>query len=358
MNEAIKLIAKPRVAIIIASNLYMAPYVNYYTEILDQNDIPYDVISWNRLGVEEAGAQALTLKESKSRFGRIFEYFRYRRFVKSKLENVKYDKVVVFTIFNTLLLFPYLKEKYRHNYVFDIRDYSVALKYVRKRFTEAIQNAALVVISSNGYKQWLPQRIPYLIRHNTNVRDPQPMKAAIKDKGRYKILTIGAIGYYEANRAMIESLADDPMFEVEFVGSGYAEQGLKDFVFSRGIANVSFLGRYAKADEPKFLEGAALISILINDTINSVTCMSNRFYLSLVYGIPMMVDENTEQARWVEKYNLGVVIDHKLSIKEQILQYIHAFDHESFDAGRRTCLQLIQRDIQVFEAEFKEYLER
>jgi len=347
-----------RIALILASNLYMAPYVRYYTEILEKCGVPYDIIAWNRFGVAEAGVQALNLTSSlhKSIFGKIIDYVRYKRFVKSKLVEGNYDKVVVFTIVNALMLFPFLKARYRNNYVFDIRDYSVALKYFRARLSAAIQDAALVVISSAGFKRWLPKDNTYVIRHNTNVFRPLDTLVKIKGQTKYKILTIGAIGYYDANRALIEHLADSPMFELEFVGSGYAEQMLKDFVASRGIKNVSFLGRYAKEDEPKYLQGAALISILMDDSINSITCMSNRFYLSVVYGIPMIVNSNSEQGTCAEKYNLGIVIDKKSDIKKQIIRYLRMFDNEIFDIGRKAYLEIVQNDLDEFELKFKKFL--
>jgi hypothetical protein len=347
-----------RIALVLASNLYMSPYVCYYADILDRAGASYDIISWNRFGVDEPGVHAFDLRSrlDKNVVGKMADSFRYCRFVKSRLRQGTYDKLVVFTLQNALMLCPFLKKRYARNYIVDIRDYSVAQRFFGHRLPGTIQNAAMTVISSGGYKAWLPQADNYVIRHNTSAFMPLEMQAGIEGRTTYKILTIGAIGYYDANRAMIESLADDPMFELEFVGSGRDEQKLKDFVTSHKIRNVNFQGRYAKQDEPMFLKGAALISILIDESLNSITCMSNRFYLSVVYGIPMIVDDNTEQARWVRQYNLGVVIDKASGIKEQIVRYLQAFDREKFDAGRKASLKIVQQDVEEFEGRFKEFL--
>ena len=347
-----------RIAIIIASNLYMSPYVRYYTEILEKCGIPYDIISWNRLAVEEVGVQAFNLKssETKNLFGKMIDYIRYQRFVKSKLVEGNYDKVIVFTIQNTLILFPFLKARYRNNYVLDIRDYSVAMKFFRVRFSAEIQNAALVVISSAGFKRWLPKDNTYVIRHNTNVFRPLEMLADIEGQTKCKILTIGSLRDFEVNRVLIEQLKNSPIFELEYVGSGTAEPLLENLVTSNGITNVKFLGRYLKEDEAKYLQGASFINILTNEDINSMTLMSNRFYLSVVYGIPMIVNNNSEQGKWVEKYNLGIVLDRNSDIKKQIIQYLQTFDCEKFDNGRKACLEVIQQDIAKFESKFKEFL--
>lgn len=351
---------KHHVAIIIMCNLCAAPYVRYYTNILEQFDISYDIISWNRSGVEEADVLAFNLKEHKSRFFRILDYIRYRNFVKSKLAEGKYDKVIIPTIFIMLLIFPFLKSKYKNNYIFDIRDYCIVLKlkYFRAKLDAAIRNAALVVISSDGFKQWLPEDIHYLIGHNTATARQLDTLVDIEEKATYKILTIGFLKHFKAYRALTEALADDPAFELEFVGTGYHEQVIRDFVASRNITNVSFQGRYAKQDEPEYLKGTSLMNILTVEDINTITLMTNRFYLSLSYGIPMMVYENTEQARWVEKYNLGVVINKQLDMKEQIMRYLTAFDNERFNTGRIACLQRVEQDIQAFEAGVKSYLKR
>ncbi|MGA2915476.1 MAG: hypothetical protein ABSE89_05570 [Sedimentisphaerales bacterium] len=356
-----------RVAVVIASNLYMAPYARYYTEILEKLGVQYDIISWNQLGVEEAGVQAFNLKsgETKRVFCRIIDCIRYQRFVKSKLVKGSYDKVIIFAILNTLLLFPFLKKRYKNNYVFDIRDYSAALKYFsRARFSAAIKNAAFVVISSAGFKRWLPKDNTYVIQHNTNITMPLDMLANIEGQTTYKILTIGSLRDFEANRALIKQLGNSPMFELEYIGSSPVGLLLKDFVTSNGITNVKFLGRYAilplrsglKEDEAKYLQGVSFINILTDEGLNSMTLMTNRFYLSVVYGVPMMVSENTEQARWVKKYHLGVVINKETDIKEQIMQYLRAFDREKYNAGRKACLQIIQQDVDEFEGRVKEFL--
>ncbi len=347
-----------RIALILAGNLYMAPYVRYYTRILDNCGIGYDIIAWNRFGVDEAGVIALDLPASLHRgmIGKLMDYFRYRRFIQSRLSQVHYDKVIVFNIFNALMLAGLLKTRYPRSYIIDIRDHTPAVKAFPRRLLSVLKNAAMAVVSSYGYKRWLPDNIAYVVCHNTITAQPLPSAASPAGQSPCKILTIGAIGYFDANRAMIESLAGDPMFELEFVGSGFAEEMLKDFVAGRGIKNTHFAGRYAKEDEPKFLQGAALISILMDDSLNSKTLMSNRFYLSLIYGIPMMVDDNTEQARWVKQYNLGVIIDKQVDIKQQIMQYLRMYDSEKFDAGRKACLEIIRQDMVDFESTFREFL--
>ena len=347
-----------RIALIISSNLYVSPYALHYTEILKKLGVQYDIISWNRLGTEEIGVVAFNLicSDSNNLFSKLTAYFRYRSFVKAKLREGNYDKVVVFTTVNTLMLFPFLKKRYKNNYVFDIRDHSVVLKLFRHRFSAAIKNSALTVISSAGFKRWLPKAKRYVIGHNTHISRPLDTLCKIEGQDVYKIITIGSLRDYQSNRILIEQLKNSPAFKLEYVGSGPAGPLLEDHVKSNGINNVNFFGRYLKEDEPKRLQGASLINILTDEDINSMTLMSNRFYLSLIYGVPMIVNDHSEQARLAKKYNLGVVIDRSLNIRKQIVQYLQTFDSESFNVGRKACLEIVQKDTNEFQSKFKEYV--
>jgi hypothetical protein len=347
-----------RIALVLASNLYTAPYVHYYTDTLRKLGVAYDIICWNRLGIEEQGVISFDLASNlqKSRLSKVIDYIRYNRFVKSKLTENSYDKIVVFTIANALMLFGLLKERYRNKYVFDIRDYSILAKYFPARFSAAIHSAGLTVISSTGFKAWLPENHSYIIRHNTNSTSPGDTNTPERGQTKHKILTIGSLTYYDVNREVIRQLADSPCFELEFVGSGTAEPLLKDFVQRKRIKNVTFYGRYAKEDEPKFLKGVSLLNVLMDDSLNSMTLLSNRFYLSILYNVPMMVNKGSEQARWVQKYNLGVAIDKQSDILEQITRYLKNFDPEAFNIGRMKCLEVVREDVMRFEAKFKEFL--
>ena len=42
-----------KIGLILASDIWRAPYMNIYTKILEQLNIDYDVISWNRDGKDK-----------------------------------------------------------------------------------------------------------------------------------------------------------------------------------------------------------------------------------------------------------------------------------------------------------------
>lgn len=349
-----------RVGLILSTNLFMSPYVRYYTRILEACGVEFDILCWNRHSVDEPGVMSLDLPSSLHRgiVGKVMDYIRYWQFVRRRLLAGQYDKVVVFTVANGLLFAGLLQRHFAGRYAVDIRDYFAGVRYFPARWRRTVRGAALAVISSGGFRAWLPDGAAYTMGHNMAAVEPLAPAADIAGQTRYRILTLGAIGYFDANRAMIDALAGDGRFEMEFVGTGYASQMLREYAAGRGVGNVRFGGRYDKADEPALLAGASLLGILIDDSVNSKTCMANRFYLSVVYGVPMMVDSGTEQARWVEQYNLGVIIDKQSDIRQQILCYLQAYDADKFDAGRKACLEVIRQDNAEFESKLKKFLLR
>ena len=41
------------IGLIVPSNIKYAPYVNYYVKKLEEEKVPYQIISWNRRGIKE-----------------------------------------------------------------------------------------------------------------------------------------------------------------------------------------------------------------------------------------------------------------------------------------------------------------
>ena len=53
--------------------------------------------------------------------------------------------------------------------------------------------------------------------------------------------------------------------------------------------------------------------------------MTNRFYLSLIFKKPMIVNKDSIQASFVKKYNLGIIISSEDNISERIMDYKNSF---------------------------------
>ena len=117
-----------KIALICPSNMLYMPYVDNYTKILDEINVDYSVINWDRFKIEKDSE--FTYRDSKIGYQRGFlDYFKYSRFVLNILEKNKYDKVVVFGIQLVFFLKRHLIREYSNKYIIDIRDHNRIIKY-------------------------------------------------------------------------------------------------------------------------------------------------------------------------------------------------------------------------------------
>jgi hypothetical protein len=344
-----------KLVFILSGNTYRS-HLGYYFKFCQDNKIEYDIICWNRKSLDEKNVLAFNLKQSEDKgyIYRFVSYLRYRKFIVDIMMRNKYDKVIVSTIAIGVLLYPYLAKNYKKNYIFDIRDYSVVTRFVSGFFRKLIEKSAATVISSSGYIAWLPKNWNYLNSHNfpfdatngniTALNNTPVLSRKIKN---IHISSIGSLRDFEANTLLIQAFKERKDFYLNFIGSGPAYANLKLFVDRMSISNVYFHGPYTKSEEVGLLAGTTIINNFTNDDLNSKTLTTNRFYLSVVLAIPMIVREGTHQADLCKKYNLGCVIKPALPIPEQILEYIESFDYEQYSQGRYLFLELVKQDTEL-----------
>jgi hypothetical protein len=354
-----------RVAIIISGNVSKAPYISYYSSFFKNEEIEFDVISWNRLGVDDESSLSLNVQDGEAPgfINRFLNYLKYRRHIINILQNNGYDKIVIFTIAIAIMMYPYLKRKYPKKFLFDIRDHSLMVRLAWCFFIRIIDNSFATIVSSYGYSLWLPKSRKYIISHNF------PFELS---KGRIKFLVekpivtrksiiifvtaIGSLRDFDANKLLMKAFKERKDFCLKFIGSGPACSDLKSFVVKEGISNVYFHGTYVKAEEVGLLAGTTIINNFTNYDLNSRTLTSNRFYLSVVLAIPMIVRQGTYQAKLCKKYNLGCVINPKLAIPEQLVEYINSFDNKIYNSGRLSFLKLVMRDTELLNKMLKKFV--
>ena len=209
-----------KLALICPSNILYMPYVENYTKVLKDNNIDYDIINWDRLNIEKESE--FTYKDIKVGHQRGFlDYYKYSRFVTKKLNNNNYDKIIVFGIQLLFFLRYSLIKNYCNKFIIDIRDYNIVLKYFN--IDKIIKYSNFVVLSSEGYKTWLPSSNKYVINHNTNldnINELEPLKKLSTEGDRISIGFIGGIRDYNINIDFIDSLKNNNFINLFFNGEG------------------------------------------------------------------------------------------------------------------------------------------
>lgn len=333
-----------------------APYIKSYTDLFDDLNMKYTFICWNRNNDKLNDHDNIVVfnrssYESDSFVKKIYGYLLFSFFVKKHLKYNKYEFLTVHTIACAIFLKSVLKQK---KYILDIRDFSPLVPFFSNTLSFLVQNSKATMISSNAYKKWLPKNYRYILSHNVRKTDLAVNicnSCTIWSNNKIEVLTIGQIRDFSSNSKLIKCLGNSEYFNLKFIGDGTELINLKKY--STDINNIEFSGRYNKKDESSLVIESDVINILLPNTAEAMTQMTNRFYLSLIFKKPMIVNKDSIQASFVKKYNLGIIISSEDNISERIMDYKNSFDYQIFLKGCNDLIEIIKSDILEFENEIK-----
>lgn len=339
-----------------------APHLKIYTNILEDKGIPYDVISWDRGDNFEKSeftySKLSAYKESE--YKRLWSYVQFAMFIKRLVRKYKYDKLIVISPQVALFIPFFLRRKYRKKYVFDYRDLSIEQKRFFKPLMKIVlKNSYANIISSPGFKTYLPTGFQYILSHNFNIKT---VEAVLNEKpiplpeGNLKLLTIGGIRY-DANYSVIDSLGNAEGVELEFVGKGGAAPVLEKYVKDKGYNNIGFKGKYQKEDEGDIIRRHTMINIFYPPKASHVTALSNRFYNSLVFKRPMLVTKGGTQGYYVEKYDVGLAVENCNGLAEKLKEYVEKLDFQSYAKRCDKLLEIFEKDYEVFYDVINRFIE-
>lgn len=349
-----------RIGLLIPANLYFAPYVKIYTTILDELQVNYDLIYFDKKGLNEPAAYrfSLPMDSSASQWKRLVNYIRYSCFLRKTIKREAYDKLIVFGPQIGIFLYGFLKKHYRKKFILDYRDLSIEQKF-KKRYESLLKISSYNVISSPGFEKCLPKNIEYILSHNFDIK---LLKEALSEKPqnttelfgvdrRISVLTIGGIRDYEQNAAVMTALANNPSFKIDFVGRGEenADVRLRELAEKERITNVHFQGYYEKSEEPRLVRECTFLNIFYPRKLSHDTALSNRFYNSLIFGKPMITTADTVQGDYVTNYGLGVAINNTANLGPLLENYIKEFDMKKYETNRKYLLNSFLRDYDIFK---------
>lgn len=348
-----------KIALIVPNNLWVSPYLFIYTRIFDTLGVDYDVISWDREGREELGIQFHHREKSRKQLAIIWSYIKYTRFLIKTIKNKKYDKLVIFTPQVGLFIASFLEKYYKGRYIFDYRDLSIEQRPLfSNRFKKVLVNSYANVISSPGFKKYLPSGYDYIISHNFNVElVNNALSQNVKPYTGYdnSLLTIGALRT-DMNPEVIDALGNISGFSLSFVGKGISAEYLENFTKEKGYENVIFSGYYKKEEEPEIYEKHTFVNIIYPLIPSHISAMSNRFYNSLIYKRPMIVTNGTVQGDYANEYGVGLVIDNCIGLKDKIIKYRENLVYSEYVHNCNRLLNVFLEDNKKFEGTIKEFV--
>jgi len=346
-----------KVALICPSNILYMPYVGNYEMILKENNINYDIINWDRFHIENIDNN-LKYRDFKIGHQRnFFDYYKYKKFIINCLNMVHYDKVIVFGIQLTFFLKNILQKKFKYKYIIDIRDYNKIINFFNIK--KVIDNSYFTVISSPGYKEWLPNSGKYIINHNTQISSINTLKEVkqFKKKDKINIAYIGAIRDLQININLINSLKNSDRINIYFHGEGKINNDIIKYINANNIKNVYLTGRYKKEEEENLYRKSDLINVLrYFNGINNKTALPNRLYNSVIYGKFMLAFEGTYLSELIKRYNLGIVIDSFDNLEGKVINFLYNINIEDYNNGRIAFVEKVLKENREFEVKVKKFV--
>ncbi|MEK5585138.1 hypothetical protein MKZ21_23095 [Paenibacillus sp. FSL P2-0536] len=307
------------VGLIFIGDINFCPYLEKYTSVLQEKNIEYEVLFWNRENKNFDLPTNYIYFNKKSRYRKnpvfkILEFMQFSLWLQRIIIKKKYSKLIILSTLSGMFLANVLLKKYPGKYVFDIRDYSYEhIKFFSLLEEKLIKKSFFTCISSQGFKEFLPKNYPYVMAHNFNSKDLS-ISRKFEKKGLDRPLNLvwnGTVRYFEHQEKILSKLANDKRFNIIYHGMGSDYELYINFCEKMGFSNIKFTGNYNNLEKEKLLKDADILnnSYGTKKEMEVKYAMANRYYDGLIYKIPQLVEINTFKHKKVQEIEVGIGID-------------------------------------------------
>lgn len=354
-------------AIVNLGSISTCPYADYYIKAFQKLKVSFDVIEWDRKGIAQQEqieyaniiAYSAITNASDPRYTKVKKYFMFIQFLRKKIRENRYDKIIFLETVSAVICWDIIKKNYMGKYIVDIRDYSYEKYYLfRKIECMLIKNSFATVISSEGYKNFLPD-YSYVLAHNYHEASIEKfIEVRNKNKtSKIRVTFIGHIRFLDINKRLIDLFSRDERFELGFYGAGAAV--LQKFCSDNNYNNVKFHGQFQLEETVEFYGITDLINNLYgNHTPLLDYALSNKLYNSAEFGIPILVCEDTYMAEMVRMYNLGIVCNvNDENLPEYIYEKYINFNYKKMEEGRKVFLEKVKADNDNFYKRIENFIQ-
>lgn len=347
---------------------YTIPYINIYLRKIKNANVECDLVFWDRDGnfkeKIEDGIHYLPFSsiahQTQSKLKRYLQYIPVTKFIRQQLKQNKYDKVIFLQTHAAVACKGILLRQYPQKYLMDIRDYTLEnFSLYRKAEREVIQNSYSTVISSKGYKAFLPE-YEYIIAHNytpikeeivKEIRDREAKKSCIN------ISFIGNVRFYEMAKKLLLLFANDSRFHVSYIGTGAV--ALEAFCKENNINNVTLHDRFKPEETAKFYKECDLINNLYGNHNKFLDyALSNKLYYAAQFQIPVLVSEETYSSKIAEKYHIGISWnpDEKHAV-DKLYNKFCEFDKSKMKKSSEDFLNMVIHENEIFENKIAKFID-
>lgn len=343
-----------KIAVIVGTNLHWAPFYYRYEKYLSSKNIKFDLIIWNREGIDEP-CQAENIIECNTRDVannknpmKIWKFVVFGNFVKNTIKRKKYEKLLFVGTYGCAIAFccNLLEKNYKNRMWIDIRDDLYEwFKPFYLAEKKSIDASFATTISSPAFKKFLPDHNYYMMHNiDPNANEmAQNYKKVKEPDGRIRISFIGNVRYFEQNVKLLNLLKNDKRFKIQYFGKG--SEALKEYCFKTGIENVEFCGGFEQKDTILFYQKTDIINNMYgNDTMNLQLALSNKLYYGLFLKLPILVSSNTLMEELTKEYQIGFSFEDSKEFPDKLYTWYQNIQKEIIKPRYEELWEIVQEE--------------
>ena len=347
-----------KIAIIAFNNLRISPYVNIYADFCRENNIEHEIIYPNRASIQETAQCPLVPIEWDASKNKLINFLKFRKEAIRYLKQKKPDFVIVLTTMPAVLLGGFLCCHFKERYLVDVRDYTyehVLPYYLMEK--KALKNSAMNVISSPGFRNFLPSAEYYLCQNiNAGYASGKcDIARRIAEEG-ITIGYVGSIGYKEQCMRLIHLVEKDNRFRFYLYGDEGPDKRISIYLQSHPCDRIKTFGPYVPSEKSSIMAGVDIL-------FNAYGCgsklldyaLSNKLYDAFYMRIPLLTSPNTAMSEEAGAYSFDIDLENEASL-DRLYEWYRKFDHDAFDTYSEQYLNNVFRKQEAFYTRLRSVL--
>jgi hypothetical protein len=339
----------------------LTPYLHKYISQINRSTTEVDVLSWDKFLKKEtlSGCNIISYSKSvnnKSFISKVVGYYGYSRFIKRLLKKNNYDGVVFLQTRGSLLVKKLIMKKYKGKFIIDVRDYTYENKpFIKKAIGSIFDNSWGVVISSEGYKSFLPERDYILVHNSPNLKVTEVVRNEKAASTPLVISYIGLIRFYDQCILTIERFKNDERFSLKFIGAG--SSFLENYCKKNKINNVETVDYFEPSKTLEFYNNSDIVFNLYGNNSPFLDyALSNKLYYAALLNKPILVSPNTYMEKLSKEYGFGLTVDlnDPLCANKLFFEYYN-IDFLKLGNSTTAFMTKVSYDNKVFEEFIQEF---
>lgn len=349
----------------IRDNECFEPRVQNYLRYFQSHQIPYHVIAWNRNGTAKPD-EHITFYEHRAEYGKrlanIPNKLGWMCFAMKEIRKHRKDCVAIHAcdidgILPALAVGKPLGKKV----IFDIFDWISSLtgKGVVYSLVEFLQNFcyrhadAVILCEEERKAQATASNDTIFVVPNIpdgkTAFDPDALAKTQADLERYEYV-VSYVGVFDRDRGLenlVEAVSKCPNVKLNIAGFGVLDELIRSY--ADRFENIAYWGRVEYSVGQAIQMNSSMIAAMYHLTSPlHKYAAPNKYYESLVLGVPMITTQNTLVGAKVAKFDTGFVLDETAGSLLDLLQKHNLY--EQIATKKHNC-------IETWENIYKDYYE-